>query len=388
MFDEPFYRSSASDIPWLVNKRGHAMELDGYNADLSLAFEHNGQQHYELDGFFHKRAETLALRLEDDYEKIRLCRENGVKLIIIPFSVRIDDIQEYVLKELAKVGVTPRNTTSFEPGILAPSRMEKLRQYAIFRGGQLLSEKYQGSAAKLTWKCKDPKHPPFKAAPSTVLSRGSWCKRCAGEKQADSYRISSEQVRDLARSAKGELVKDEEESLLTEKRYALTDKANFRCLDCNRIRVRTIRQVKEGRLCLCHTKKTRIDREAVETKLAQRSMDLIEPVIIQGGRSIVTVECKRCGTSFPLRVRNIINDGYGCPKCRRNARITIEKTREYSEKYGFTLLSTEVNGGNDILLWECKVCGGRIEKAYREMRNVHRCPHCNQNSAKGRLKIN
>lgn len=50
MFGVPFERRR--NLPWLFNEEGNAMELDGYNAELSLAFEHNGQQHYELDGYY------------------------------------------------------------------------------------------------------------------------------------------------------------------------------------------------------------------------------------------------------------------------------------------------------------------------------------------------
>jgi hypothetical protein len=83
MFAAPFERRR--DLDWLINQRGNAMELDGFNSDLSLAFEHNGQQHYQLDGFFTTHPEQLKSRLADDAEKLRLCKATGIALIVVPF---------------------------------------------------------------------------------------------------------------------------------------------------------------------------------------------------------------------------------------------------------------------------------------------------------------
>ena len=85
MFAVPFERRR--DLPWLINDRGNAMELDGYNSEISIAFEHNGQQHYELDGYFMTHPDQLKSRLADDADKVRLCMKHGIALIVIPFYV-------------------------------------------------------------------------------------------------------------------------------------------------------------------------------------------------------------------------------------------------------------------------------------------------------------
>lgn len=126
MFGVSFERTR--NLPWLINKRGNAMELDGHNADLSIAFEHNGQQHYELDGYFAVHLDRLEERRADDEEKMRLCKENGVALVVVPFSVPLKEIQAYILRELARVPIEPPTIANFEPGLLAPSILEKLRQ--------------------------------------------------------------------------------------------------------------------------------------------------------------------------------------------------------------------------------------------------------------------
>lgn len=62
------------------------LELDGYCKELNLAFEYNGKQHYEYSDFFHRGdMENLHERMEDDILKLRLCVENNVILIVIPY---------------------------------------------------------------------------------------------------------------------------------------------------------------------------------------------------------------------------------------------------------------------------------------------------------------
>lgn len=385
MFAVPFERRR--DLPWLINKRGNAMELDGYNSDLFLAFEHNGQQHYELDGYFVIHPDQLKSRLADDAEKVRLCKENGISLIVIPFYISLKGIQAYVLRDLAKIKIVPPNTTNFEPGVLATSILERLRQCAASLGGHLLSDRYQGGAEKLRWQCKNPEHPPFETTPSSIINNGSWCRRCAGEKQSESYRVPMEKVQEWARVCKGELVLDAKALPVAKMGFALADKAEFRCLSCNRRQYRTVKQVKEGRLCLCHTKKTRINRVAVEEKLSVLSMCLVDSDVIFRGRTQVNIQCKKCGMQWAAKVSNIINSGVGCPKCRHGAAITIEKARELGKRIGFLLRSNEVRGGLDVLHWECKKCGKRLDKPYREMRSFRRCPACVRMESSKRLKI-
>jgi hypothetical protein len=73
---------------WLKNSTGGRMELDGYCQDLNIAFEYNGVQHYKFVRFWHKTKERLEMRQKHDIEKINLCRENGVNLIVIRYTVK------------------------------------------------------------------------------------------------------------------------------------------------------------------------------------------------------------------------------------------------------------------------------------------------------------
>ena len=85
------------------------LELDGYSEELQLAFEYNGKQHYEYIPHFHRNGEEdLENVQERDERKIRLCKENNITLITIPFEydyTKPDELEEYILERLEEVGL-------------------------------------------------------------------------------------------------------------------------------------------------------------------------------------------------------------------------------------------------------------------------------------------
>jgi hypothetical protein len=77
---------------------GTNLELDCFNADLGLAVEYNGQQHYRFTPYFHKNKEAFHNQMYRDETKRRLCRENGIVLIEVPYTVT--NIEDFLKKQL------------------------------------------------------------------------------------------------------------------------------------------------------------------------------------------------------------------------------------------------------------------------------------------------
>jgi predicted nucleic acid-binding Zn-ribbon protein len=76
----------------------NGLELDGYCEKLKLALEYNGRQHYEYVDHFHRDGlQSLVYQQERDQRKIRLCHENGIYLIIIPYT--IEDKKTFIKNE-------------------------------------------------------------------------------------------------------------------------------------------------------------------------------------------------------------------------------------------------------------------------------------------------
>jgi hypothetical protein len=83
---------------WLKNKHGTQLELDGYNEALNLAFEYNGPFHY--DQKYYETKEKYEIKKASDAIKKELCKENNVFLIVIPYTVKYNELYDYVMSRL------------------------------------------------------------------------------------------------------------------------------------------------------------------------------------------------------------------------------------------------------------------------------------------------
>lgn len=72
------------------------LELDCFNEDLRIAVEYNGEQHYKYSPYFHTSKESFYnVKYRDDMKR-RLCEENGVDLIVVPYTVPFEDIEDFI----------------------------------------------------------------------------------------------------------------------------------------------------------------------------------------------------------------------------------------------------------------------------------------------------
>lgn len=90
---------------FLRNPRTHKnLELDCYNAELKIALEYNGQQHYTYTQHFHKNKRNFFSQVHRDDWKRKRCRELGIRLIEVPYWVSPVNLRGYITQELSKKG--------------------------------------------------------------------------------------------------------------------------------------------------------------------------------------------------------------------------------------------------------------------------------------------
>lgn len=79
------------------------LELDLYSEDSAIAIEYNGPQHYSeeyWDSFY-----KYAKYVQNSNVKKEICRENGVELITIPFTVENKDLKKYIKSRLLEIKI-------------------------------------------------------------------------------------------------------------------------------------------------------------------------------------------------------------------------------------------------------------------------------------------
>ena len=211
LFRKPFPRVRPD---WLRNSTGHPLELDGFCEDLSLAFEHQGGQHFREVTFFANHS-LRAIRRRDA-RKRRMCKRRQVALIEIPalFShISVADLPAFILEECRAAGVlVPPEAAGRKvkmTSVYSTTRDEEalavLHVIAKQRGGRCLTSEYKGSASRATFECN--KGHRWSPRVSDVIS-GTWCKQCAVNAIADRKRLSIDLMHKWAAKRGGKCLAD------------------------------------------------------------------------------------------------------------------------------------------------------------------------------------
>ncbi len=101
---------------WLRNpETGRKLELDCYNDDLKLAVEYNGEQHYNWPKYPNQTYDEFINQVRRDKLKADLCDQHGVYLIVVPYTVKHQDIPAFIaahLPETIQKRIYDENTLS------------------------------------------------------------------------------------------------------------------------------------------------------------------------------------------------------------------------------------------------------------------------------------
>ena len=174
---------------WLALSNKRRLELDGYSDKLKIAFEHQGRQHFEVDGYYIKTKADLKLRKQLDAHKRLICKQRGIFLFEIPeigYALQIEDLPKLLLKQARK------NRKVFEilkkkihipiqvPQLGSSDYYIRLQNILKSKGGKKLSKYYFGPHKKLEFSCS--KGHKWWAPPARIVGhknrRGAWCPNC------------------------------------------------------------------------------------------------------------------------------------------------------------------------------------------------------------------
>ena len=76
------------------------LKLDGYNENLKIGFEYDGKQHYSFSERYHVTQDRYEVQKQMDIKKNKLCEENKITLVRVPYFVKNKNILKYLRNEL------------------------------------------------------------------------------------------------------------------------------------------------------------------------------------------------------------------------------------------------------------------------------------------------
>ena len=306
---------------WLRSEAGHRLELDGYNEHIGLAFEYQGQQHYEYLPFFHKSHDDFDQRQRWDQHKRQACESQGVTLLEIPYWIESSAIQAFICDALDPTHkALVKNKELLDVSRIQTGRGEelaRLQKLAQTRGGRLISEIYIDSRTPLLWDCGNPLHDSWSAVPSSI-TQGTWCPRCGDEDAARKKRTPVEEITKLG--ALREWVYLGEEAQYQPRRY------KFRCGNGHEFskdigRLRKPLGCKEcGKLIL--GRKYALDPALIASAAREKGGSLISKYYLNNRQKLIW-QCESRHT-WRATANSILQRGSWCPVCANKAKSLTE----------------------------------------------------------------
>lgn len=172
IFEKPFPKARPD---WLKGNHKN-LELDGYCAELNIAFEYNGTQHYmPISKTKFSRFKQLKIY---DKKKQQICKQLGIKLIVIKETIQnpnIKDIRRQIEKVAKKFNV-PMKEIDINEIRFNTDRLKPYSDIAVSKGGKCLSSNYVDAHFKLDWQCKEGH---IWKASANGIKNGNWCKKCS-----------------------------------------------------------------------------------------------------------------------------------------------------------------------------------------------------------------
>lgn len=104
IFKKPFNKARPDFLRNEVTGNNFNLELDCFNPEYKLAVEYNGIQHYKFTPYFHKSNEHFLNQKYRDFMKRTLCKQAGITLIEVPYTIKHDKIYNFLRLELIKNG--------------------------------------------------------------------------------------------------------------------------------------------------------------------------------------------------------------------------------------------------------------------------------------------
>lgn len=195
--------------PFLKYAKGKRLELDGYNPEVKIAFEHQGLQHYKNVDFYHTANDTYEKVHQRDVLKKKLCEENDIKLVCIPSIgdiLPLSELKSFLIKEFtaSNIDFLVSNFPKIEEIEINynKNRLSDLKEIAKQKGGECLSRVYFNPHTKLKFRCQLGHE--WEATPHQIKNRNSWCLKCANLAAAKRLLTDISEIQNLAKQKEGE----------------------------------------------------------------------------------------------------------------------------------------------------------------------------------------
>jgi len=367
-FDQLFNEKFVKERPdWLINSNSFKMELDGYCSKFNLAFEHNGTQHYSK---ISKYCVDLEKRKRDDEMKLKLCKEHGITLIVVPeleTMTKIENLKEFIKEQLI-INNFPISEINFDKNIdfsqaYIPedaTKNEEIKKLAADKNIQMLSGCFIGMHTRHEWKCNVCNYI-WKTTPNSLFGKHATnCPKCSKKAPGTTAEFEA-------------LIEGKGGKLLSEYVNCKT-KIKIQCNECGYIwDVAPVSIKCAGRWCPNCAGQGKPTIEYIES-LSGNKGKCLNANEYKSAHGYLFWECN-CGNVFKASYNNV-RKGRWCPKCRgRDEPINKVLENLASNHNGKCLDINEFVHGEAPIRWQCEK-GHIFEMPYNRVNAGCWCQKC------------
>lgn len=374
IFNEPFNKEKPE---WLKYKNIY-LELDGYSEKLKLAFEHNGSQHYTRS--FNMSKEKFEKRLFYDKWKVKKCKENNIKLIVIPplFEfLPLEQLKNFIVFQCTEMNVElPPNIDDIEIDYneaykhpLNENKLKDIKKFAKSKNGKCLSKFYVNCYTKLKFECENGHI--FWQKPNELGK--CWCYECSTTRKKH-----IEEILEFAK--KINLI------LLSKEYKNQNEDLEWKCPICNDSWMRSYKRMQRsynGNNIQCRNKncpnhKNDKEKENIKKQKEEKFKEIKEYAISRGfeclNKEYIDLnnhyiwKCKNikngkvCNHVWEARYISLKNRG--CAKCSGNMKRELLEVKEAMLKENIFCMTNQYNNDQDLLKVKCLNCDKEWETTY------------------------
>jgi hypothetical protein len=316
------------------------MELDGYCKDLEIAFEYQGVQHFK-DVSMYKG--DLSQRIADDKLKAKLCRLNGVRLLIFNYLDDFESFHEIAEKQLSNwpgIGSADfRKPVSFNDAFIRDDRLIELRNLLALKQIEVLSKKWLKVDTLYSFRCLVCKTKwESKASAYFNSRRVAGCDYCNRRNPAN--KKDMEFLVEFARANGGRVLSSEYVG-----RRAYYD---FVCSKNHQFNGNLNNLIDRNQFCSeCEGREVRNPTpplEELKTTLLKMNLKLLSEPTKRSDQT--TVACTRCGKRRTAQLRAVLSAAQSCSSCDSHPNEGKVGPRKLSDKQEAEIVARLLEGAS------------------------------------------
>ena len=305
-----------------------------------------------------------------DYSEVEYVLSN--KNVIINCKIHKERFEKMPSKMLAGTGNCKKCIKS-KPKSNKRKTIDDMHSLAKSKGGKCLSNEYINAHQYLIWECKEGHQ---WEAKYNKIQQGSWCKKCAVKRTANSQRDNIENAKKLAKTKGGICLSDIYENARKPLKWkcALGHvwEASYYSVKGNKL--------DKGSWCkICNIGNERIIDKAIQFAKDKGGKCLSKTM--KNSHETLKWECEN-GHYFENNYNNILHKGQWCRECsNEERRFTLEELilkfrKIHGEKYDYSLAKS--SGTNSYIDIICPRHGVFNQLVKSHLYSKSNCPTCSQ----------